>query len=145
MARQAFDFLGSDSIVSLLRSLGLTKYEMLAYLTLLKDGPQSCKSLTFKTEIPTGKVYTVIKKLAGEGWVRISYDERPKILYAMDPEVAIKKRILELKEKLDLLEINANRVSSTLKPFHERCSSTNGYEHRGRSRFCRVQEDLVAS
>ena len=116
MSRVTIDFIESATIISLLRSLGLTKYETLAYLSLIKNGPQNRKSLTSLTEIPSGKIYTVVKNLTGEGWIRVSMNERPMILYAVDPEVTIKKRIIELREKLNLLETNSSRVLAVLKP-----------------------------
>jgi len=113
-------FIESASVISLLRNLGLTKYEMLVYLTLLKDGPRNYKALTRLTGIPTGKIYTVVKALAKKGWVITSYDKRPKNFYAVDPEIAINKRIAELKDKLNLLERNAKVILYTLKPIFDR-------------------------
>lgn len=119
------------SIVSLLRSLGLTKYEMLVYITLLKDGPKDCKSLIRLASVPSGKIYLVVKKLTEKGWIVSSTNERPKIFYAVDPEIAIKKRISELKHKLNLLERSASTVSSILKPVYARLPFTyDSIQHR---------------
>lgn len=103
-----------------LKSLGLTRYETLVYLSLLKDGPQDNTSLTRLTGIPSGKIYAVTKNLAGKGWIKIAIDERPKIVYPLNPEIAMAKRIAELEDKLDLLSEDSNKALSKLKTMFDK-------------------------
>ncbi len=98
-----------------LSELGLTNYETRAYLTLLKEGPQTCKMLTRITGIPTGKIYSVMNSLLAEGWVTTPARQRPKTYYATNPETAIKKRLIDFKEELNNLESSASNISPLLK------------------------------
>ena len=100
---------------SLLRRLGLTCYEAVAYLALVKYGPQDCRSLSRLAGIPNGKIYLTTKNLVEKGWIQVSEFGRPKKLCAVDPENIIKKRLTELKEELNHLETNSIYVSMMLK------------------------------
>jgi sugar-specific transcriptional regulator TrmB len=108
------DTLEATTVLLLLRSLALTKYEARAYWSLIKNGPQNCRSLSRSTDIPSGRIYSVMNSLGKEEWVKVSVNERPKIYYAVDPEIIIQKRLIEMKKEFHMLEIQANRVSAIL-------------------------------
>jgi len=103
-----------NEIEDLLHDLGLCKYERKAYLTLLKHGPQNYKSLSDLSDVPYGKIYSVMERLAEKGWTK-SLNQRPKIFYATDPEEHMYNRLLEMKKEMASLENTIQRVSAKLK------------------------------
>ena len=110
------------NIFTFLRRMRLTRYEIKVYLSLLKHGPQNCRSLCNLTGIPSGKIYLVAENLAKKGWVKISSNERPKKLYVIDPEVTFRNTFTEMKEDLNVLEMNSETIRLQLntlnKGFH---------------------------
>ncbi|WP_340818771.1 helix-turn-helix domain-containing protein [Methanolobus sp. WCC4] len=73
---------------SLLRDLGLTKYEASAYSTLLKEGITGAQELSRKSGIPVGKIYEVLSNLNNIGIVEFQRS-RPRKYRAIKPEVAL--------------------------------------------------------
>ncbi|WP_407282605.1 helix-turn-helix domain-containing protein [Methanolobus sp. WCC1] len=73
---------------SLLRDLGLTKYESSAYATLLKEGIIGAKDLSRKSSIPVGKIYEVLSSLNNIGLVEFQRS-RPRKYRAIKPDVAL--------------------------------------------------------
>ena len=73
---------------SLLRDLGLTKYEASAYATLLKEGIIGAQELSRKSSIPVGKIYEVLSGLNNMGLVEFQRS-RPRKYRAIKPEVAL--------------------------------------------------------
>ncbi|WP_407282604.1 helix-turn-helix domain-containing protein [Methanolobus sp. WCC1] len=73
---------------SLLRDLGLTKYESSAYATLLKEGIIGAQDLSRKSSIPVGKIYEVLSSLNNIGLVEFQRS-RPRKYRAIKPDVAL--------------------------------------------------------
>jgi sugar-specific transcriptional regulator TrmB len=60
-----------DEFIELLQDIGLTQYEAQVYLALYKKSPQDAASLSKNSNVPKGKIYTIlmelgIKNLVGE-------------------------------------------------------------------------------
>ncbi|UCH38263.1 MAG: hypothetical protein JSV76_03670 [Candidatus Bathyarchaeota archaeon] len=119
----------------LLRSLGLTKYEAHAYWNLIKNGPQNARVLSRFTGIPGGRIYSVMSGLINEGWVKVAVNERPKIYYAVDPDIIIPKRLKQMKEDFDALEIRANRISAILHTMFSKHSAIESSFFEGNNHF----------
>ncbi|RLF87727.1 TrmB family transcriptional regulator, partial [Thermococci archaeon] len=49
-----------EEIIKMLQKLGLTKYESLAYITLLKLGTSKATDLTKESGIPHTRIYDVL-------------------------------------------------------------------------------------
>jgi sugar-specific transcriptional regulator TrmB len=81
----------------LLRSLGLTKYEIDAYLTLLKFKNITAYSLGQLSGVPQGRIYDVVEKLMSKGLVEL-HPGKPKKFSPIDPKIAI-ANLLAKKEK----------------------------------------------
>lgn len=81
----------------LLKKLGLTKYEIEAYLALLDSGPVTAYKLGKKSGVPSGRIYDVADKLALKG---LASEEpgKPKRYKAVEPEKAINS-LLNKKER----------------------------------------------
>ncbi len=60
-----------DEIIEKLQRLGLTKYESLAYITLLKLGPSKATDITKESGIPHTRVYDVLSSLHRKGFVDV--------------------------------------------------------------------------
>jgi len=103
-----------NEIEKFLDSLRLGKYEIKAYLTLLKHGPQNYKGLITLSNIPYGKIYSTMNSLEKKGWIKI-VDQRPKIFIAEDPEIFFKNYLNKKKEQVASLEKTIRRISHKLK------------------------------
>ena len=70
---------------ALLKELGLNKYEVNAYLTLIKQGPLTAGELASLSKAPQPRIYDVVRSLMGKGFVAVT-SERPKKVVPLDPE-----------------------------------------------------------
>lgn len=70
---------------ALLKELGLNKYEVNAYLTLIKQGPLTAGELASLSKVPQPRIYDVVRSLMGKGFVAVT-SERPKKVVPLDPE-----------------------------------------------------------
>lgn len=72
----------------LLQEVGLNAYEAAAYLSLLKLGISEARDIYRDSEVPYGKIYSVLDSLAGKGFVEVQAS-RPKKFRAVDPEISL--------------------------------------------------------
>jgi sugar-specific transcriptional regulator TrmB len=77
-------------VVDCLKSLGLTKYEALVYIALLKVSSASASGIHEISGVPRASVYTVIDQLLDKGLVSVS-QSAPKRFAAFPPEDAISR------------------------------------------------------
>ncbi|RLG07982.1 MAG: TrmB family transcriptional regulator [Thaumarchaeota archaeon] len=87
-----------------LHNLGLTDYEMRAYISLLKAGKLTASQLSEVAGIPYSKIYDVLENLRKKGWIR-GEGGRPAKFCARPPKVA--------------LDINRMRIEGELKRYEE--------------------------
>ncbi len=66
--------------------LGLSEYEGMAYLTLLKESPSTAYELGKNSGIPTSKIYQVINKLSRKGIVSVVDGGKIKKYIPIDPD-----------------------------------------------------------
>ena len=69
----------SAKVEKALREIGLTEYETIAYLVLVKAGELTANDVSTSTTIPYSKVYTVLDILEKKGWVEVK-GGRPRLL-----------------------------------------------------------------
>ncbi|HID28353.1 MAG TPA: TrmB family transcriptional regulator [Methanosarcinales archaeon] len=79
-----------------LRSLGLSSYEVKAYLTLLKLDVSDANKIAIRAKIPTGRIYNILNSLKEKGLIRVQ-DSRPKKYSCVEQHTAI-QRLLERKK-----------------------------------------------
>ncbi len=79
-----------EEIVEKLQKLGLTKYESLAYITLLKLGPSKATDITKESGIPHTRVYDVLSSLHRKGFVDVMQGS-PRLYKPVNPEVVLEK------------------------------------------------------
>ena len=85
------------SLKNQLTELGLTKYEMNAYLCILKNGIAEAGFIYKKSNIPYGKIYDTLNSLIAIGLIEVQ-NTRPKKYKARKPKLALnnllsKKRV----------------------------------------------------
>ncbi|WP_430515206.1 HTH-type sugar sensing transcriptional regulator TrmBL1 [Pyrococcus woesei] len=79
-----------EEILQKLQKFGLTKYESLAYLTLLKLGPSKATDVTKESGIPHTRIYDVLSSLARKGFVDIVHGT-PRLYAPVNPEIVLEK------------------------------------------------------
>ena len=83
---------------TLLKNAGLTGYEAVVYIILLKEGPSEATELSKKSKVPMGKIYETLSNLKDKGFVEIQ-QSIPKKYHPIIAEVALRNLYLKKKEK----------------------------------------------
>lgn len=99
-----------------LREIGLTEYETLAYLALVRMGELTANKVSKMTSIPYSKVYSVLDGLERKGWLEIK-GGRPRQYYPRSPVEAL---MAEKFRKENRFEQVRELVVSELQPLYER-------------------------
>jgi len=98
-----------------LRDVGLTEYETMAYLSLVKAGELTANDVSSATTIPYSKVYTVLDTLEKKGWVEVK-GGRPRLYYPRSPAEALRSEKIRQEDKF---EKNREMVISELQAVYE--------------------------
>ncbi|AFL95088.1 putative transcription regulator, TrmB family [Thermococcus cleftensis] len=93
-----------EEIVEKLQKLGLTKYESLAYITLLKLGPSKATDITKESGIPHTRVYDVLSSLHRKGFVDVMQGS-PRLYKPVNPEVVLEKIKEDFIEDIENLKV----------------------------------------
>jgi len=106
----------SDRLARAFRRLGLTDYEMRAYLALLERGESIANEISEKSEVPLSKIYDTLNSLADKGWVIIERG-RPTRYRPQSPKVAAENAKTRIEHELTE---HANIIIQELNPIYER-------------------------
>ncbi len=106
----------SEKTGKALRDVGLTEYETLAYLSLLKSGEMTAESVSEASNIPYTKVYSVLDSLHDRGWVEIE-GGRPRKYYPRPPGDALMNERNRLD---DAFERDKRLILDELQPLYEK-------------------------
>lgn len=103
-----------ENVESILRNLGLTEYEIKAWLTLIRNGNLTAERISELGSIPLPRVYDTITELQKKGFVLVT-KTRPKVFKSLTPEISL-KHFLEFKEnefkkKMDEMKKDADSIS----------------------------------
>lgn len=102
----------------LLQEVGLNAYEAAAYLSLLKLGVSEASAIYRDSEVPYGKIYTVLESLAGKGFVEVQAS-RPKKFRAVDPELSLdtifERKKAEIEREMAVLKASIEEAKQALK------------------------------
>lgn len=98
-----------------LREIGLTEYETMAYLSLVKAGELTANDVSATTTIPYSKVYTVLDTLEKKGWVEVK-GGRPRLYYPRAPIEALRAEKLRQEDRF---EKNKDTVVNELQALYE--------------------------
>jgi len=87
-----------DSLLSFLRNAELNSYEIAVYVSLLKKGENSAKSIAKLSKVPQGRIYTVLDSLLEKKMIEIM-PVRPKIYRAISYKYAFENLLTQIKQK----------------------------------------------
>jgi sugar-specific transcriptional regulator TrmB len=108
-------------VIDCLKSLGLTKYESLVYIGLLKTASATASEIHEISGVPRASVYTVIDQLLNKGLVSVS-QSAPKRFAAFPPEDAIARLMSRIERDAQYCR------DSLLQIYRERASLRTGTE-----------------
>ena len=106
----------SNKTKKALESVGLTKYEIEVYLTLLNSGSLTAIELSKKSGVPYSRIYEVTERLEKKGWVR-SDRGRPNRYRPRPPTEAMRSLKLQI---LKEIEDNEEQIINELQPIYEK-------------------------
>jgi sugar-specific transcriptional regulator TrmB len=106
----------SEKTRRVLQELGLTDYEMKAYLSLLTDPGRQASEISKNSDVPVSKIYDVLSSLERKGWVE-SQHGRPILYYAKSPSTALQVFRMRLENEL---KTNEEYVLRELMPLYEK-------------------------
>ncbi|ABW01002.1 TrmB family transcriptional regulator [Caldivirga maquilingensis] len=75
-----------DYVNSLLRMIGLSKYQLRVYLTLVERGPLTAGLIAKYADVPSSKVYSVLKSMVRLGLIDVDSGKRPEVFVAKPPK-----------------------------------------------------------
>ena len=97
-----------------LKEIGLTEYEVAAYLSLLGSGPSTASQASKGADVPYSKIYDVLASLEAKGWVEVE-NTRPKRYFPKPPSEALEATRLNLESTL---RSNMDQARSELEPLY---------------------------
>jgi len=106
----------SDKARETLRELGLTKYEIKAYVALLEQEARTASQISKYSNIPFSKIYEVLGSLERKGWIEIERS-RPSRYYPKPPSLALEATKLRIESAL---RSNERQILDELQPLYER-------------------------
>lgn len=89
-----------DAISSMLKELGLSPYEISAYLALLQKGGMSATECSAVSRVPRPRCYDVLRSLMEKGLITME-PGRPAKYYALPPEIGIKNLFKRYRERIE--------------------------------------------
>lgn len=78
----------SDRSRKAMENLGLTGYEIRAYLSLLNSGSMTASDISKRSGVPYSKIYEVLNSLESKGWLE-SDSSRPQKFFPKSPSSAL--------------------------------------------------------
>jgi sugar-specific transcriptional regulator TrmB len=106
----------SEDAKKALREVGLTEYEIKAYLTLLERGVMTASEISEYSGVPYSKVYETLNSLERKGWIEAERG-RPSRYFPKAPSEALEAARLRLEDMVDGWK---RVVLGELQPLYER-------------------------
>lgn len=110
-----FPFGVSEKTRRILQNLGLTDYEIKAYVSLLAKPGVQASEVSKSSDVPVSKIYEVLSNLERKGWVE-SEHIRPTRYFPKSPATAL--QALRLRTEAEL-KTNEDHIISELMPIYE--------------------------
>ncbi len=95
--------------------MGLTQYEIKAYVALLARGPMPANLISRESEVPYSKIYEVLGNLEKKGWLETDHD-RPARYFSKSPSLALET--VKIRFESDIKR-NESQVVGELQPLFE--------------------------
>ena len=96
-------------LVANLEEFGLSKYESMAYITLVSKGTLGASEIAYYSNLPRTKIYTTLKKLERKKLATIS-SQKPMIAAATQPNEAFGDIITLQERRLDSMHSILNNL-----------------------------------
>ncbi|MGB9854088.1 MAG: TrmB family transcriptional regulator [Candidatus Bathyarchaeales archaeon] len=114
----------SARVKVLLRKVGLTEYEVNAYLILIEKGTLTAKQISYGAQIPYSKVYQALNSLENKGWIEVKR-KRPSQYFPKSPETALRtaKNVFES----EWLQAEKTIIEELI-PFYEKLKTREKYD-----------------
>jgi len=106
----------SENIREMLHEMGLSAYEIDAYVALLGRGHMTAMEISREAKVPYSKIYAVLNALKEKGWVKSS-ENRPFKYYPVSPLEATTLTKQRIEEKVQNWE---QMVNEALQPLYEK-------------------------
>ena len=106
----------SEEAKRALREIGLTEYELKAYLSLIERGVMTASELSQHSGVPYSKIYEVLNSLERKGWIEVEHG-RPGKYYPKAPIEALEATKIQIEEKIKNWE---RKVAEELQPIYEK-------------------------
>lgn len=137
-----------ESLLSNLKTLGLSTNAAKAFLALLSHSSASAGFLCKETGIPDSKIYYVLSELSKKGMI-IVQGGTPNIYKALHPKEAINNLKQQLVENLNQKVSQADNLADSLSPMFESVEGKEkmglAYVIRGRRNIIGKMKDLISS
>lgn len=105
----------SDKLRRALHNLGLTDYEIKAYMALIEGGEMTASQLSEFASIPYSKIYEILESLEEKGWIGTE-GGRPAKYYPRSPLTALEASWTRLEKEF---KANEEVIVSELLPVYE--------------------------
>ncbi len=137
-----------ESLLSNLKTLGLSTNAAKVFLALLSHPSSSAGFLCKETGIPDSKIYYVLSELSKRGMI-IVQGGTPNIYKSLHPKEAVNNLKQQLVENLNQKINQADNLADSLSPMFESIESEEkmglAYVIRGRRNIIRKMKDLIGT
>ena len=106
----------SDRSRKAMESLGLTGYEIKAYLSLVEIGSASASDVSKKSGVPYSKIYEVLSSLEDKGWAE-SDRSRPQKFFPRSPQTGLEAMKMRIESGI---KDNESLIMRELMPVYEK-------------------------
>lgn len=110
----------SDRVRKALEHVGLTNYEMRAYVSLLTNGSQTAQKLSHISGVPYSKIYDTLTSLGTKGWLS-SDNSRPTIYAAHAPSTGVDSTH---RSREDAFEQSSKTIVTELEPLYQKSGTS---------------------
>lgn len=97
-----------EQLRDVLKALKWPDYDITVYATLVEKGAMSPKDLVYETDVPSGRIYDVLKSLEKRGAL-IEIESKPKICDAQHPRMVLSGELDAIEKKVDKALVSAEQ------------------------------------
>lgn len=126
-----------EKIISEMKRLGLTEYEVKAYLSLLKDYPSKGYALSKNSGVPRSRIYEVMDGLLKKQIIFEHKDGKTRAFSPLEPSLLMKKLRKEFESTIDAVDVYTMGIYQANKEVHE------AKQLRGRDHILEIIQVLI--